>query len=105
MCSWRRFLTPVLAMATAPALTLLIIVALSATMIVIEGAGVVVAGGAVVALVVFYLLRPGSLRQSMRLDPAAGCHRAATGDAPTVARHCWPSAGSGVADRVQERVR
>src|SRR3954447_12142988 len=97
MRSWRRFPTPVLAMVTALAPTLLIIVALTAAMFVTEQAGVVIAGGAVAALVVFYLLRRGLLRRFMRLEPAAGCQRATTSDAPKVAGHSWPvnSAGSG----------
>jgi hypothetical protein len=107
MRPWRRFPTPVLAMVTALAPTLLIMAALTAAMFVTEDAGVVIAGGAVAALVVFYLLRRGLLRRSMRVDPAAGRHRAATGDAPKVAGHSWPvnSPRSAVADRAQERVR
>jgi hypothetical protein len=107
MRSWSRFPTTVLAMVTALAPTLLIMVALTAAMFVTEDAGVLIAGGAVAALVVFYLLRRWLLRRSRRLDPAAGRHRAATGDAPKAAVHSWPvnSPRSGVADRVQERVR
>src|SRR5438046_1459825 len=93
MRSWRRFPTPVLAMTTAPAPTLLIIVVLTAAMFVTEDAALVIAGGAVAALVVFYLLRRGLLRPSMRLEPAAGCHRAATGNAPKAAGHSWPVNG------------
>jgi hypothetical protein len=94
-------------MVTALAPALLIIVALTAAMFVTEDAKVVIAGGAVAALVVFYLLRRRLLRRSVRLDPAAGHHRAGTGDAAKVAGHCWPvnSPRSGVAGAAQERVR
>jgi hypothetical protein len=93
-------------MVTALAPTLLIMVALTAAMFVTEDAGVVIAGGAVAALVVFYLLRRGLLRRSARWAPAAGRHGAATGGAKA-AGPSWPVNGprSGVADRVQERVR
>jgi hypothetical protein len=94
-------------MVTALAPTLLVIVALTATMFVTVQAGVVIAGGAVLALLAFYLLRPGLPRRFPRWDLAAARSRAATGDVPKVTGHSWPvnSPHPGLADQAKECVR
>jgi hypothetical protein len=102
----KRQETPLSAVVTALAPTLLILIALTVAMVVPRHATIVILGGAAVTAAVFFLLRRS---RTSRGVPAGSTHRrrhTVTLDADASA-HGWPvnSRRPDAADRTVERVR
>jgi hypothetical protein len=97
-----RLSTPALALMTALAPTVLIIVA----MVVTDGAQVVIALGIAATLAVFLMLRWRLRRRLARRDPPAAVRRTGSGKLLSAGDRSWPVNGSRstAVDDVRERV-
>ncbi len=98
--------TPTLAMMTALAPTVLIIVALIVAMFATDSAETVIAVGMAATLAAFYLLRRQLLRRLARRDRAAAIRRTDSREVTNAGDTFWPvnRPRSPVADDVRERV-
>jgi hypothetical protein len=102
----KRLSTPALALVTALAPTVLIIVALIVAMFATDSAETVIAVGIAAMLAAFYLLRRQLLRRPARRDRAAAIQRTDSREVTNAGDRSWPvnRPRSPVADDVREPV-